>query len=343
MACNGSSATGGAIRPRCSDGQPRSSTACRRPGLGSISGARRSSWANAGWLRSPGIQSPSRRFPDRASSFAGSGGSIWRDVHLSNLFTVHRKERGQLNASRRKEFRAQAGAPLRPRRGACGQNPGPSRQAPQRKPRQSDIALRAALSAPRWKILNPRRGLVHPGALPRGSVEGPILEPWARPRSYGSRAARARFLLCAPPIFTRTPDSLVPDIKTGADVFDLKSLAGYRFIVTNLPYREQAAILAHLLPIAARDGVRVAVLARSKWSSAAARRALVHENARFAGEVRLTKRPEWFVRRSRRRAIGSAGSFGRRSRARLAKIPFCASLTMCRKGCGATTPGIPNI
>jgi hypothetical protein len=37
----------------------------------------------------------------------------------------------------------------------------------------------------------------------------------------------------------------------------------------------------------------VAVLARSEWSSAKGRRALVHENARFAGEVRLTKRPEW--------------------------------------------------
>jgi hypothetical protein len=88
-------------------------------------------------------------------------------------------------------------------------------------------------------------------------------------------------------------DPLVPDIETGADVFDLKSAAGYRFIVTNLPYREQGAILAHLLPIAARDGAHVAVLARSEWSSAAARRALIHENARFAGEVRLTKRPEW--------------------------------------------------
>jgi hypothetical protein len=88
-------------------------------------------------------------------------------------------------------------------------------------------------------------------------------------------------------------DPLVPDIETGADVFDLKSVADYRFVVTNLPYREQAAILAHLLPIAARDGAHVAVLARSEWSSAAARRALIHENARFAGEVRLTKRPEW--------------------------------------------------
>jgi hypothetical protein len=86
-------------------------------------------------------------------------------------------------------------------------------------------------------------------------------------------------------------DSLVPDMKTGVDVFDLKSLAGCRFIVTNLPYCEQAAILSHLLPIAARDGVRVALLARSEWSSAVARRALIHQNARFAGEV--PKRPEW--------------------------------------------------
>jgi hypothetical protein len=88
-------------------------------------------------------------------------------------------------------------------------------------------------------------------------------------------------------------NSLVPDIKTSADAFDLKSLAGYRFVVTNLPYREQAAILAHLLPIAARNEVSVAVLARSEWSSAASRRAIIHENAQFAGEVRLTKRPQW--------------------------------------------------
>ena len=30
-------------------------------------------------------------------------------------------------------------------------------------------------------------------------------------------------------------DPLVPDRKSGADVVDLKSLAGYRFIITNLP------------------------------------------------------------------------------------------------------------
>jgi hypothetical protein len=45
----------------------------------------------------------------------------------------------------------------------------------------------------------------------------------------------------------------------------------------------------------------------------------------------LRSGPSGFARRSRRRATGSVGSSGRRSRARLAKIPFCASLAMRRK------------
>jgi hypothetical protein len=123
-------------------------------------------------------------------------------------------------------------------------------------------------------------------------VESPILEPCAG-RGHMVRELRALgFVVGAADLFAY-PDSLVPDIKTGADVFDLTSLAGYRFVVTNLPYREQAAILAHLLPIAADSGAHVAILARSEWSSAKARSTLVHENPRFAGEVRLTKRPVW--------------------------------------------------
>jgi hypothetical protein len=123
-------------------------------------------------------------------------------------------------------------------------------------------------------------------------VESPILEPCAG-RGHIVHALRVLgFVVRAADLYAY-PDSLVPDINTGADVFDLKSLAGYRFVVTNLPYREQAAILAHLLPIAARNGAHVAILARSEWSSARARRALVHENPRFAGEMRLTKRPVW--------------------------------------------------
>ena len=134
-------------------------------------------------------------------------------------------------------------------------------------------------------------GWIVPALCCAVQVEGPILEPCAG-RGHMVRELRALgFVVRGADLFAYA-DSLVPDIKPGADVFNLKSLVGFRFIVTNLPYREQAAILDHLLPIAARDEVNVAVLARSEWSSAAARRVLIHQNARFAGELRLTKRPE---------------------------------------------------
>jgi hypothetical protein len=62
-------------------------------------------------------------------------------------------------------------------------------------------------------------------------VEGPILEPCAG-RGHMVRQLRALgFVVRAADLYAYA-DSLVPDIKTGADVFDLKSLAGYRFIVT---------------------------------------------------------------------------------------------------------------
>jgi hypothetical protein len=74
-------------------------------------------------------------------------------------------------------------------------------------------------------------------------VEGPILEPCAG-RGHMVRELRALgFGVRAADLYAY-PDPLVPDIKTGANVFGLKSVAGYRFVVTNLPYREQAAILA---------------------------------------------------------------------------------------------------
>ena len=98
-------------------------------------------------------------------------------------------------------------------------------------------------------------GWIIPALCCAVQVEGPILEPCAG-RGYMVRELRALGFVVRGADLYAYANSLVPDIKTGADVLDLKSLAGYRFIVTNLPYREQAAILAHLLPIAARDGVK---------------------------------------------------------------------------------------
>lgn len=123
-------------------------------------------------------------------------------------------------------------------------------------------------------------------------VEGPVFEPCAGRGHMVCELRALGFTVWASDLHAY-PDPLAPDIETGRDVFALRGLAGFRFVVTNLPYQDQSAILAHLLPIAARDGASIAVLARSEWSSAKARRALVHENPRFAGEVRLTKRPEW--------------------------------------------------
>jgi hypothetical protein len=77
------------------------------------------------------------------------------------------------------------------------------------------------------------------------AVQVEILEPCAG-RGHMVRELRALGFDVRAADLHAYPDSLVPDMKTGADVFDLKSLAGYRFVVTNLPYREQAAILAHL-------------------------------------------------------------------------------------------------
>ncbi|HEY4808726.1 MAG TPA: hypothetical protein VIH81_13435 [Roseiarcus sp.] len=123
-------------------------------------------------------------------------------------------------------------------------------------------------------------------------VEGPVLEPCAG-AGHMVRELRALGLTVHAADRFAYPETIVPDIATGVDIFALRSLADYRFVITNLPYREQNAILAHILPIAARDGCSVAILARSEWRSAQNRSALVHDNLRFAGEVALTKRPVW--------------------------------------------------
>ena len=58
-------------------------------------------------------------------------------------------------------------------------------------------------------------------------VEGPILEPCAG-RGHMVHELRALGFDVRAADLHAYPDSLVPDIKTGADVFDLKSLADYR-------------------------------------------------------------------------------------------------------------------
>jgi hypothetical protein len=129
-------------------------------------------------------------------------------------------------------------------------------------------------------------------------IEGPIFEPCAG-RGHMVRELRGLGFEVSAADLHAYENPLVPDIETAENVFDLKSLRGYRWLVTNLPYADQDRILAHVLPIAARDDCNVATLARSEWTSAKKRSALVHANSCFAGEIALTKRPKWIEHKPR--------------------------------------------
>jgi hypothetical protein len=123
-------------------------------------------------------------------------------------------------------------------------------------------------------------------------VSGPILEPCAGRGHMALELRKLGFKVDAADLHIHA-DPLIGDIVTGADALERTSLAGYRYLITNFPYGQQDDMLARLLPIGVADGCRIVTLARSEWSSARERRALVHDNPCFAGEVRLTKRPVW--------------------------------------------------
>ena len=123
-------------------------------------------------------------------------------------------------------------------------------------------------------------------------VDEPILEPCAVADTWPSNYARSGSR-SMPQTFTTTK---IRSSSTSSPAPTSSIFYGYRFIVTKLPYEDQVAILAHILPIVARDGCSVAVLARSEWRSAQDRRALVHDDPHFAGEVVLMKRPIWIRR-----------------------------------------------
>jgi len=89
---------------------------------------------------------------------------------------------------------------------------------------------------------------------------------------------------------------LEPAAGLGHMIRDLRSidtLSGFNWAITNLPYRDQDVLAAHLVELSARDGCNVALLTRAEWIVAGARRQLVHHHPNFAGVVHLTSRPRW--------------------------------------------------
>jgi hypothetical protein len=85
---------------------------------------------------------------------------------------------------------------------------------------------------------------------------------------------------------------LIPDI-LAQDIWRIRSLLGFAWVITNLPYGEQDELAAHLVALGVRDGCAIALLTRAEWIVAGKRRALVHEHPHFAGVVHLTSRPRW--------------------------------------------------
>jgi hypothetical protein len=130
-----------------------------------------------------------------------------------------------------------------------------------------------------------------PALLSRIPIEGPILEPAAGAGHMVVELRRHGLEVVASDLHAYQ-DPLVSDIAI-RNLRSIDSLRGFKWLVTNLPYREQDALAAHLVKLGALDRCGVALLSRSEWIVARARRKLVHENTNFAGVVQLTARPRW--------------------------------------------------
>jgi hypothetical protein len=127
--------------------------------------------------------------------------------------------------------------------------------------------------------------------LSKVPIGGPVLEPAA---GVGHMVVelRQRGIEVVASDLHAYEDPLVSDIAV-RDLRQLTSLRGFKWAITNLPYRQQDALAAHLVELGTRDGCDIALLARAEWISAKARRRLIHSNPNFAGVVHLTSRPRW--------------------------------------------------
>jgi hypothetical protein len=133
-----------------------------------------------------------------------------------------------------------------------------------------------------------------PALLSRVPICGRILEPAAGRGHISLELRRAGFDVVSRDIH-RYLVPLVDGIGIG-DIREFESLAGFDWVVTNLPYRDLSELTAHLTRLGARDRCGVALLVRAEWLIPKARYRLVHEHPHFAGAVMLTARPRWVGR-----------------------------------------------
>ena len=133
-----------------------------------------------------------------------------------------------------------------------------------------------------------------PALLRSVPIEGRVLEP-AAGRGHISLELRRAGLDVESFDLHRYENPLVPDIGIG-DIRRLTTLAGFAWVVTNLPYGDLEELATHLIGLGVRDRCGVALLVRAEWIVPKARRNLVHGHPHFAGAVMLTARPRWVAR-----------------------------------------------
>jgi hypothetical protein len=161
----------------------------------------------------------------------------------------------------------------------------------------SDIARRGGIAPSRFdRLANDNYFTLDapwltPALLSRVAIEGPVLEPAAGVGHMVVELRRHGLEVVAGDLHAYE-DPLVLDIAV-CDLRQIDSLFDFKWLVTNLPYREQDEFSAHLVKLGVRDGCSVALLTRAEWIVARARRKLVHEHPNFAGVVHLTSRPKW--------------------------------------------------
>jgi hypothetical protein len=139
---------------------------------------------------------------------------------------------------------------------------------------------------------------VVPALLRSAPIAGQVLEP-AAGRGHLSRELKRAGLDVVSLDIRSYPDPLVDDITIG-DIRAIRSLAGFAWTITNLPYRDLEELAEILVKLGIRDGCGTALLVRTEWIVPKARRNLIHQHPWFAGAVMLTARPRWMPKERER-------------------------------------------
>ena len=133
-----------------------------------------------------------------------------------------------------------------------------------------------------------------PALLRSVLIRGRVLEP-AAGRGHISRELMRAGCVVESFDIRAYESPLVPDIGLG-DIRKLESLAGFSWVVTNLPYGDLEELAEILVKLGTRDRCNVALLVRAEWPIAKARHNLIHRHPWFHGVVMLTSRPRWVPR-----------------------------------------------